>query len=143
LATPLLIGIYEEGKLVKTIEEEGKTSYILPRLFKEILESYQIGSVAYVNGPGSYMAIKVSYTFLKTLSIVKGFELLACDGFAFNGGVPIKALGKKYFIKDENGIILDFIKNESELKGFELPGVLDKNIFSRDSLPNYNLPAVI
>lgn len=143
IATPLLIGIYEDDKLIRVIEQEGKTSEVLPLIFSEILNSYDINGIYYINGPGSYMSIKVSYTFLKTLSIVRGFGLFACDGFAFNGNSPIKALGKKYFIKDENGIMLDFIKNQSELKDFALPEVLGKSLFSKNSLPNYNLPAVV
>jgi len=36
ISKPLLIGIYENKNLVKTYEDEGKTSDVLPMLFIEI-----------------------------------------------------------------------------------------------------------
>ena len=141
IATPFLIGIYKDDTLVETIQKEGKTSDILPVLFRDILSKYEVKELLYVNGPGSYMAIKVAYIFLKTISITNKIPLSACDGFEFNQNSPIKALGKKYFIKKDAEIIIDFI-DENEIKGFELPNKLDDKIFSEDSLPTYNLPAV-
>lgn len=141
IATPILIGVYENDNLVESISKEGMTSDILPMLFKDILDRYDISELLYVNGPGSYMAIKVAYIFLKTISITNKIALRACDGFEFNGNSPIKALGKKYFIKKDGSILIDFLKDE-EIKGFELPKKLDKLVFSDDSLPTYNLPAV-
>ncbi len=52
------------------------------------------------------MGIKVTYLFLKTLSIVKNIPLLAIDGFFFNENHPIKAVGKLYFVKNSNTISL-------------------------------------
>eukprot|EP01155_Anaeramoeba_flamelloides_P035939 Anaeramoba_flamelloidesc22753_g1_i1.p9 GENE.c22753_g1_i1~~c22753_g1_i1.p9 ORF type:complete len:120 (-),score=7.98 c22753_g1_i1:5297-5656(-) len=117
------------------------TSDILPFLFKDILQKYKIDELLYVNGPGSYMAIKVAYIFLKTLSITKNIPLKASDGFEFNENSPIKALGKKYFIKKDGSISIDFI-GDKEIKEFELPQKLRTDIFSEESLPTYNLPAV-
>jgi len=87
------------------------------------------------------MSIKASYIFLKTVSISKNIELLACDGFCFNQNSPIKSLGNKWFIKDKNSIIL---KEDQTLnvKEFVLPEVLDIYIFSKNSEPLYILPAV-
>ncbi len=141
ISTPLLIGIYENDKLIDTIEMEGKTSDILPILFSDILKKYEVKELLYVNGPGSYMAIKVAYIFLKTIAITNKIALKACDGFQFNQNSPIKALGKKYFIKKEAEIKIDFI-DQDEIKDFELPQELNMEIFSSDSLPTYNLPAV-
>jgi len=142
ISNPILVGIYDNDKLIEKISLEGKASDALPNIFNEILKNYEIVSIFYVNGPGSYMAIKVAYIFLKTLSITKNIEFKACSGFNFNSNSPIKALGKKYFIKDvDDNILIDFIK-DNEIKEFQLPNDLNKNIFSKDILPNYNLPAV-
>lgn len=142
ISNPILVGIYDNDKLIEKISLEGKASDALANIFNEILKNYEIVSIFYVNGPGSYMAIKVAYIFLKTLSITKNIEFKACDGFNFNNNSPIKALGKKYFIKDvDDNILIDFIK-DNEIKEFQLPNNLNKNIFTKDILPNYNLPAV-
>lgn len=142
ISKPLLIGIYENQKLIKTYEEEGMTSDILPVVFGKILEDYDILTIFYVNTPGSYMAIKVSYVFLKTISITKNIELKACSGFIFNNNSPIKALGKKYFINEKNSIKVDFLDNNCKICDFKLPSVLEDIEFSYDTLPIYNLPAV-
>ncbi len=146
ISKPLLIGIYENKKLIKTFKEEGQTSDILPIIFKEILEEYNINRMYYVNTPGSYMAIKVAYVFLKTISISKNIELKACSGFQFNKNSPIKALGKKYFIpssnsQDEN-IKVDFLDNNTKMSDFELPNNINSIKFLDNTLPIYNLPAV-
>ena len=146
ISKPLLIGIYENKKLVKTYEDEGKTSDILPIFFEEILNKYSINRIYYVNTPGSYMAIKVAYVFLKTISISKNIDLKACSGFQFNQNSPIKALGKKYFIpsgnSEEENIKVDFLDNNTKISAFELPKVINDIKFFENTLPIYNLPAV-
>jgi len=77
ISNPILIGIYRNKKLVENISKEGKTSDILPLLFDNILSKYNVENILYVNGPGSYMAIKIAYIFLKTISIVKNIRLYA------------------------------------------------------------------
>ena len=69
ISNPLLIGIYENKKLVKEYKLDGKTSDLLPTLFEKLLKDFDIKKVIYVNSPGSFMAIKVAYIFLKTISI--------------------------------------------------------------------------
>lgn len=144
VSTPLLVGIYDEqGSLIEKVEKEGKTSDILPLIFKEIFSRYTVNRLFYTNGPGSYMAIKVSYMFLKSVSITKNIDLFACSAFCFNGNTPIKALGKKYFFNGKDGkILIDFLNENDKIKEFELPGILELNIFTEDNLPTYNLPAV-
>ncbi|MEA2017263.1 MAG: hypothetical protein U9N59_02340 [Campylobacterota bacterium] len=143
ISNPILIGIYEDDNLVETISKEGKTSDVLPNIFDDILQKYTLKSIYYANGPGSYMAIKVAYIFLKTLSIVKELDFKATDAFNFNDNSPIKALGKKYFFKAQNDkIVIDFLNNNEEIKEFILPKKLNKSVFKKDTLPNYNLPAV-
>lgn len=142
ISNPLLIGIYENKQLIKEYKLEGKTSDLLPSLFKMILKEFDIKRINYVNSPGSYMAIKVAYIFLKTISITKNIELLACNGFEFNQNSPIKALGKKYFKQIKNEIKVDFLEKDDIIRDFKLPKNIDKINFNKQTLPIYNLPAV-
>ena len=142
ISNPLLIGIYENKKLIKEHKLEGKTSDLLPSLFEELLKEYDIKKIIYVNSPGSFMAIKVAYIFLKTICLTKDIELNAIEGFEFNQNSPIKALGKKYFIKDENKIKVDFLEKECIIHDFKLPLGIEKYNFNEETLPIYNLPAV-
>lgn len=142
ISNPLLIGIYENKKLIKEHKLDGKTSDLLPSLFDELLKEYDVKRIIYVNSPGSFMAIKVAYVFLKTISIIKDIELNACEGFEFNENSPIKALGKKYFIKDEKNIKVDFLEKDCIIRDFKLPISIEKCNFNKETLPIYNLPAV-
>lgn len=142
ISNPLLIGIYENKKLIKEHKLDGKTSDLLPSLFKKLLKEYEIKKIIYVNSPGSFMSIKVAYIFLKTICITKDIKFLAIDGFEFNQNSPIKALGKKYFIKDENKIKVDFLEKNCIINDFNLPMSIEKYNFNEETLPIYNLPAV-
>ncbi len=142
ISKPIKVGIYKDGDLIEAIEKEGMTSDILPSIFKEILEKYELKTIVYVNTPGSYMAIKVAYLFLKTVSLSKNIEFFALSGFEFNDNSPIKALGKKYFFNKNGKVIIDFLEEKSIISDFKLPKSLDKTNFSSDTLPIYNLPAV-
>lgn len=142
ISNPLLIGIYENNKLIKEFECSGKTSDSLPILFQELFKNYSFDRLNYVNTPGSYMAIKVAYVFLKTLSICKNIPFRACSGFDFNENSPIKALGKKYFINNNGSIKVDFLENEDIIRNFKLPKNIDNINFTEETLPIYNLPAV-
>lgn len=118
------------------------TSDALPIIFKEILEKYKLDTIYYVNTPGSFMAIKVAYVFLKTISITKNITFKSCSGFEFNENSPIKALGKKYFINVENEVKVDFLDKNCIISDFKLPNVLENIKFFDETLPIYNLPAV-
>lgn len=143
ITNPILIGIYQDNKLLNTISKEGKTSDILPLVFQDLHEEYHIEKVAYVNGPGSFMAIKISYIFLKTFCIVNDINLFAADGFKFNNNSPIRALGKKYFFNTQDGkMSLNFLNDDTNIDPFKLPQILDDSILTDKSEPNYNLPAV-
>ncbi len=143
VTSPLKIGVYEKGRFLEELSSEEKTSEILPSLFKEICKKYEIEALFYARGPGSFMAIKISYIFLKTVSVVKNIPLFAADAFVFNGETPIKAVGKLYFVK-ENGIIRTkkLELNDKETSPLKLPSVLDKTLFSKETEPLYILPAV-
>ena len=142
ISNPLLIGIYENKKLIVEHKLDGKTSDLLPSLFTKLLDEYDINAITYVNSPGSFMAIKVAYIFLKTVCITKNIEFKAIDGFEFNENSPIKALGKKYFIKQDNEIKVDFLEKDSIIRDFKLPMCIEKYNFNQETLPIYNLPAV-
>ena len=141
LSSPILIGIYEDKKLIQTHESQEKSSDYLPTIFEELLETYEIKSLIYANGPGSFMAIKMSYLFLKSLEIIKGIKLFSALAFEFNDFSPIKALGKLYF-HYENGEILTKPLGDVALKSMSLPKSLENKNFSTDTEPKYILPAV-
>ena len=141
LTSPILIGIYEDQKLIKSIESDEKSSDILPLLFKDILSSYEVEKLFYANGPGSFMAIKVAYIFLKSLSILKKIPLFATDAFYFNNNMPIKAIGKLHFVKVASEIKTQKLETAPESL-FRVPDVLDYNEFSKTSTPLYMIGAV-
>ena len=146
IADPILIGVYKDNILLETISKKGKTSDVLPSLVENILIKYTINEIFYVSGPGSYMAIKIAYIFLKTISIVNDIKLYAVSGFDFNNNSPIKALGKKYFFrefdKNNNDTIVTKILGEHLIEDFKIPQKFIDIKFTSDTLPEYNLPAV-
>ena len=141
LTSPLRVGVYQDARLIEEYCQLEQTSEILPVVFDKILQRYKIKNLFFANGPGSFMAIKVSYIFLKTLSISLNVQLYGVDGFAFNQNRPIRALRKVYFIKKDDKIETKVIDEEVE-QSFELPRLLDTEIFSKDCEPLYILPAV-
>ena len=141
LTSPIVVGIYKDGRLVERLENHSPSSDALPALFEQILEKYELSHLVYANGPGSFMAIKVAYLFLKTLSIVLNIRLLAADAFYFNGNRPIKAVGKLHFVKMASTITTQ--KFETPVAAdFRLPSQLNLNDFSEDALPYYGIGAV-
>ena len=141
LTSPIKIGIYENLKLIETIESEEKSSDILPLLFKDILQKYDVQKLLYANGPGSFMAIKVAYIFLKSLSILKKIPLFATDAFNFNENQPIKAIGKLHFVKIASEIKTQKFDSAQEVN-FRLPEMLELKEFSTTSTPLYMIGAV-
>ena len=141
LSSPLKIGIYKDSILIKEYCKNEQTSEILPTVFMEILQMYKIDTLFFANGPGSFMAIKVAYIFLKSLSVTLGTQLLGCDGFVFNNNRPIRAMKRVYFVKKDDKIVTEVMLRDIE-QSFNLPSVLEKNLFSKDSEPLYILPAV-
>lgn len=142
IAKPILVGIYENDILIQTISQDGMTSDILPIIVKDILQEHKLDEIVYVNGPGSYMAIKIAYIFLKTITITNNITLKAIDGFSVNNNMPIKALGKKYFIKKGEKILIDSIDDTNSMNSFFLPQNLSLIYFQNETLPEYHLPAV-
>ncbi len=141
LTSPIMIGVYKDKKLVETISSEARSSEVMPELFKALIQKYDIKHIVYANGPGSFMAIKVSYIFLRTLCIVKNISLLATDAFYFNNNTPIKAVGKLYFVKNRDSIETETLY-EAPVMEFTLPQQLILEDFSRESAPFYGIGAV-
>ncbi len=141
IASPLLVGVYENGKLIETIRSEKKTSDILLPIITEVTGRYQVESMIYTRGPGSYMAIKLTYIMLKTIEIVKDIPCYGCSGFELNGGQPIKAIGNLYFIKEKETIITKKYE-QPPLIQFRLPQCIQDLALDEESTPEYLLPAV-
>jgi len=141
ISSPLLLGVYEEDRLIETFSSDMKTSEILLPLITDILKKYPISKMIYTRGPGSYMAIKLTYIMLKTLEIVREIPCYGCSGFALNGGEPIKAIGNLYFIKEKETIITK--KYEQPVNApFALPQSIHDLEIDEESTPEYSLPAV-
>ena len=141
LTSPIQIGVYENNKLIEVIESEEKSSEVLPLIFKMLLDKYEVSKLLYAKGPGSFMAIKVAYIFLKSLSILKKIPFFATDAFKFNENSPIKAIGKLYFVKIGQEIKTQKLEIAPK-SGFMLPDVLDYNEFSTNTTPLYMIGAV-
>ncbi len=141
ISSPLLLGVYEDDRLIETFSSPMKTSEILLPFITDILEKYPISKIIYTRGPGSYMAIKLTYIMLKTLEIVRGIPCYGCSGFMLNGGKPIKAIGNLYFIKEKETIITK--KYEQPVNAlFALPQSIHDLEIDEESTPEYILPAV-
>jgi len=141
LSSPIQIGIYENSRLIDTIMSHKKSSDILPLIFEELLQTYDVKKLFYANGPGSFMAIKVAYIFLKSLSVLKNIQLFATDAFKFNNNTPIKAIGKLCFVKISSEIKTQKLEIVPEAN-FKLPDVLDYNEFTTNTTPLYMIGAV-
>ena len=141
LTSPIMIGVYEDAKLIESIESKEKSSDILPQLFDRLSKRYNIKSLYYAKGPGSFMAIKVAYIFLKSMSILKKIPLFATDAFYFNENQPIKAIGKLHFVKIRSEIKTQKLQTVPQMK-FTLPTLLDNSEFSKDAAPLYGIGAV-
>ena len=141
ISSPLLLGVYEDGLLIKTMSSEKKTSEILLPILNKCMDEYDISNIIYTRGPGSYMAIKLTYIMLKTIEITCGIPCFGCSGFALNGGEPIKAVGNLYFIKEKETIITKKYEQPVNAK-FTLPQSIHDLELDEESTPEYVLPAV-
>lgn len=138
LSTPLIIGVYIDDVLEREILTYDKASEALVDIFDCLLKEFEISRIIYTNGPGSFMGIKVAYTILRTISIVRDMKFEAVSGFELNGLGAIKANKNMSFIL-ENGEIL--IKKAVPVK-FKLPLNLSSLQLEKSTLPNYILGAV-
>jgi len=141
ISSPLLVGVYEDDRLIKTVSSELKTSDILLPLITDFLDQYDISRIIYTRGPGSYMAIKLTYIMLKTIEILRDIKCVGCSGFTLNGGQPIKAIGNLYFIKEKETIITKKYEQPVNVI-FTLPQSIHDLELDEESTPEYILPAV-
>lgn len=141
LSSPIQVGIYEDKKLIGTIKSQEKSSDILPKLYDDILKKYKVKNLFYANGPGSFMAIKVAYIFLKSISVLKNIPLFATDAFYFNENQPIKAIGKLYFVKISSEIKTQKLETAPNME-FKLQTELEYSEFSTTATPLYGIGAV-
>ncbi len=135
------MGIYKDGVLIHEVSSEDKTSDALPIIMNNLLKTYPCSKLFYTKGPGSFMAIKISYIFLKTLSIALKVPFCACDTFQINSNNPIKAFGNNYFLKHNKDIVLKKFDKEV-LNSIKLPKRLNNIDFTDDCEPLYVLPAI-
>jgi len=141
ISTPILVGVYKEEKLIQSFSSEKKTSEILLPLIEDVLDRYNISEIIYTRGPGSYMAIKLTYIMLKTIEIVRNIPCKGCSGFTLNGGQAIKAIGNLYFIKEKETIMTKKFEQPVNAS-FVLPQSIHDLEIDEESTPEYILPAV-
>ncbi|EAC1840175.1 tRNA threonylcarbamoyladenosine biosynthesis protein TsaB [Campylobacter lari] len=139
IAKPLMLGIYENDVLIKTIESDLKVSEVLPKILQDLLLQYELEKLIYAHGPGSYMGIKISYVSFKTLAIVKNIPLKAISAFELNNNTPIAANKHLCFVKkDDDEIVLE----KTQAGSFFMPQNLKGLNFSQENTPFYVLDAI-
>lgn len=137
--SPIRYGIYIDGVKKEEFSCDKKSSTALYEIFEPLLKQYDIETIYYARGPGSFMALKVTYIFLKTLSITMDIKLKATDSFFFSKNRVIRATKNSSFLKKEDKII---ITKESIAENIELPHTLDVDKFDDNLEPYYFLPAI-
>ncbi|MDE5602359.1 MAG: hypothetical protein K2I71_00330 [Helicobacter sp.] len=139
---PLKIGVYDGQRFLESFQMQGQLSDCLLPLFAQVCDKYpKIQTLFFINGPGSFMALKLVYIFAKTLAITQGVEILAANGFEFNGDSPIRAYGKSYFVRKNGQIFLESFEDSIEETEYTFPQILNKDCFSQSIKPLYLLPA--
>jgi hypothetical protein len=133
--------VYEDDVLINTFSSDLKTSEILLPTIMDLLNEYDISEIIYTRGPGSYMAIKLTYITLKTIELVKNINCAGCSGFALNDGQAIKAIGNLYFIKEKETIMTKKFEQPVSVV-FTLPQSIQDLEIDEESTPEYILPAV-
>ncbi len=141
ISNPLKLGLYADDVLVEEIESDKKTSDVLMILIKDVMDKYDISSIIYSHGPGSYMSIKLTYIILKSIEIIKGIPFFGCSAFLFNAQKPIKAMGNLYFIKEKD-IIITKRFDKPIAQEFNLPKDISNLEVMSASVPDYQLSAV-
>ena len=59
---------------------------------KVLKDIYNINSFIYTSSPGSFLSIKLTYLFLRTIHLIENISIKSVDGFYFNGNNPIKGI---------------------------------------------------
>jgi len=141
ISIPLQVALYDNQKCIKRYKLDGRTSDVLLEKVEEIHSEYNISKIIYVNGPGSYMAIKLTYIMLRTIELISGTPFYGCSAFELNNNNPVRAMGSLYFIKEKETIITQKFDQKIEQE-FWVPDNLSAVALAESNKPNYILPAV-
>lgn len=141
IAVPVQLGLYQDDQMHKSYLLEGQTSEVLLPQIEKLLGAYNITRCIYVSGPGSYMAIKLTYIMLRSMEMLQGIPFWGLSGFALNNGKPIKAMGNLYFTKEKETIMTQKF-DEKVKQEFWLPDDLSALSYEEENRPHYILPAV-
>lgn len=141
ISSPLLLGVYRDNELIETLKSDKKISEELLEMIDGIMRRYPLSAMIYTRGPGSYMAIKLTYIILRTIEIVKKVPIKGCSAFCCNGGKPIRAIGKLYFVREGESVVTKKFEQAPSQK-FSLPSSLDSVTIDRTVTPDYHIPAV-
>jgi len=141
IAVPIQIGCYREEMLLCTHYLDGKASDVLLGKLEKLVAKYPIRNIIYASGPGSYMAIKLTYIALATLEVLHDISFAGCSAFSLNGNRPIRAMGHLYFVKEKETIITQKF-DEYVTQEFGLPDYLGTLELEPENTPLYILPAV-
>ena len=141
ISSPLLLGVYRDNVLIEERKSEQKISEVLLTEVNKVLEKYPLSLILYTRGPGSYMAIKLTYIILKTIETVTKIPFRGCSAFAFNDNRPIKAIGNLYFIKEKETIITQKF-DQLIPQVYSVPVSLESLMIDELPTPDYLLPAV-
>lgn len=140
IARPTVVAIYlEDSTLAKSWSFDEKLTDKLYSVVAEIEKSFEIERVAYANGPGSFMGLKLAYVFLQTYATIKNIAFVAASSFVFAD--KIHSNGKRWFVKRGEDIDLITLDGSKEIF-FMPPKRLDLAQFRSHVEPNYILPAV-
>jgi len=141
IASPIEVGLYKEGRIVEKKSYSGLASDTLLPLVEKLL-NFGVERFIYTSGPGSHMSIKICYTLLKSVEVIKGIPFDAVNAFDLNGGKPIKALGKLYFVKEKENIITKKFQEHQE-SSFCMPESLAQLKILESNEPSYHIDAVM
>lgn len=136
---PFLAGLYENGKRVKTFTSDKKTSDALLDFYLELIKPNTVKTIYFSKGPGSFMSIKLTYVFLKTVAITECIALKATEAFHFSTSGSVPASKNSSFLKKEGTITL--LKEKMDYK-IRLPETIDSALFDNNIEPFYFLPPV-
>jgi tRNA A37 threonylcarbamoyladenosine modification protein TsaB len=141
VAVPMQFALYRNGRLSESWESPGYASErLLPEL-ERIMERERPERIFYVSGPGSQMGIKLTYITLRTLEMLRGIPFEGISAFSLNGGRPLKAMGRLYFVKEKETIITKTFQ-EPIAQEFSFPPVAGALEREPENRPDYRLPAV-
>ena len=138
LNSPLLIGVYEDDKLIETLSYDEHASDALITALSHLSKNYNFSKIIYANTPGSFMGLKVAYVTLKSYCVAKDCKLYGVSGFELNEGGAIRA-NKSFCFVLENG---EVVLRKTDPTSFSLPQSLQNLNLSSTSEPIDHIDAV-